>query len=393
MRATPPKPERTGCLEAMVEAAPALIIGLAEDGTVLQWNHAAGKILGWFAAEVMGGVLPEALWGPGKQLTLAHAQALRGHEWKGVELELERRDGATAVLSLSATSVPGQADGTWGVVFIAQDITSHQSTLDTLLLQVDQLLQTHQTTLSLLQRSERNFRSLIEQSPDAVFIRQDGRIAYVNPAGLRLLGHTEPAALLGTDWLAVLPPESQRAGESRPSAPREQRLLRRDGRGVAAELTELELEFDGRLSTVVLARDITERKELQARLLLTDRLASVGTLAMGVAHEINNPMAYVTANLSWLSSHLKQLTSGPEGGNTEGVELSELEQVAAEALEGARRVNKIVKEMKVFARGDDERLVPVDVRTVVKSSLNIAVHELKRRAQVVLELEEVPRVL
>jgi signal transduction histidine kinase len=159
---------------------------------------------------------------------------------------------------------------------------------------------------------------------------------------------------------------------------------------VPAELTELELEFDGCASTVVLARDITERQELQARLLLADRLVSVGTLATGIAHEINNPMAYVTANLSWLASNLKQLVSSPESG---GVELSELEQVAAEAMEGARRVNKIVTELKLFARGGDERIEPVDVRNVVRSSLNIAVHELKRRAQVVLELEEIPRVL
>ena len=100
-------PERASYLEALVEAAPVMVIGLGEEGTVLQWNQAAGKLLGWSAAEVLGQVLPAALWGPGKQLTLAHAQALRGHEWKGVELELERRDGAPVVLSLSARTVPG----------------------------------------------------------------------------------------------------------------------------------------------------------------------------------------------------------------------------------------------------------------------------------------------
>jgi PAS domain S-box-containing protein len=381
--------ERSGYLEALVEAAPVMVIGLGEDGTVQQWNRAAEQILGWAASEVMGRVLPSELWGPGQQLTLAHGQALRGHAWKSVELEVARRDGTVAVLSLSATTVPGEGQGTSGVVFIAQDITSHQNSLDTLVVQVDQLVETHHTTLDLLRRSEHNFRSLIEQSPEAVFILQDQCIAYVNPAGLSLLGHTESAGLLGSSWAAVLHPG---APVSAPAS-REQRLLRKDGRAVSTELTELALEFNGRPSTVVLARDITERQEMQARLLLADRLASVGTLATGVAHEINNPMAYVTANLSWLSSHLKQLVSGTQSEDAGGVELSELEQVAAEALEGARRVNRIVKELKLFARGGDERVEPVDVRAVVAGSLKIAVHELKRRAQVVLELEEVPRVL
>jgi PAS domain S-box-containing protein len=380
----------------MMDAAPLLVIGVSVEGTVQQWNRAAEQVLGWPASEVLGQLPPAALWGAGKQLTIAHAQALRGQVWRAVEMEVPRRDGSTAVLSLSAKSVPGEGGGTWGVVFMAQDITSQQGTLDTLLLQVDQLLQSHRSTLDLLQRSERNFRTLIGRSPEAVIIRQHGRIAYVNPAGLRLLGYTEPSRVLGTGWQAVLHPEDRATAEA-PAPPaekaREQRLLRSDGLTVAVELTELALEFNGRAATVVLARDITERKQLQARLLLADRLASVGTLATGIAHEINNPMSYVTANLVQLSSELTELAEA--GGDMEAArcDLGELRQAAAEALEGARRVNKIVKELKVFARGGDERLEPVDVKLVVKNSLNLALHELKHRARLVLELEDVPPVL
>ncbi|KFE72418.1 ATP-binding protein [Hyalangium minutum] len=256
-------------------------------------------------------------------------------------------------------------------------------------------------TLELLQRFERNFRTLIERSPEAVIIRQQGQVVYVNPAGMRLLGYTEPSRVLGTEWSAVLYPDNRAATEVppspveevSPSKPREQRLLRADGAAVFVELTELALEFNGFPSTVVLAQDISERRQLQARLLLTDRLASVGTLATGIAHEINNPMASVTANLVQLSSELAELARWNGDAKTAGCDVSELSQAAAEALEGARRVNKIVKELKLFARGDDERLAPVDLHAVVRNSLNIALHELKHRARVVLELEEVPQVL
>ncbi|HEX5752530.1 MAG TPA: ATP-binding protein [Archangium sp.] len=139
------------------------------------------------------------------------------------------------------------------------------------------------------------------------------------------------------------------------------------------------------------------RAEDAARLksaLLTERLASVGTLATGVAHEINNPMAYVTANLAFLAKELPELARS-EGNGGAKEELAELGQVAAESLEGARRVNQIVKELRLFARGGggDERLEAVDVRAVAKRSLNLALHELEPRARIIEELEEVPRVL
>ena len=140
------------------------------------------------------------------------------------------------------------------------------------------------------------------------------------------------------------------------------------------------------------------RAEDAARLksaLLTERLASVGTLATGVAHEINNPMAYVTANLAFLARELPELARSAQGPGVASGELAELGQVATESLEGARRVNQIVKELRLFARGGggDERLEAVDVRVVAKRSLNLALHELEPRARIIQELEEVPQVL
>ncbi|OJT25769.1 hypothetical protein BO221_07915 [Archangium sp. Cb G35] len=140
------------------------------------------------------------------------------------------------------------------------------------------------------------------------------------------------------------------------------------------------------------------RAEDAARLksaLLTERLASVSTLATGVAHEINNPMAYVTANLAFLARQLPELARSAEGNHAVNGELAELGQVAEESLEGARRVNQVVKELKLFARGGggDERLEAVDVRAVARRSLNLALHELEQRARIIQELEDVPRVL
>ena len=78
-------------------------------------------------------------------------------------------------------------------------------------------------------------------------------------------------------------------------------MLRKDGGVVHTEIVSMILEYDGRPNVIAFGRDLTERKQMQARLLLADRMVSVGTLAAGVAHEINNPLAYVMTNLDMVA--------------------------------------------------------------------------------------------
>ena len=79
-------------------------------------------------------------------------------------------------------------------------------------------------------------------------------------------------------------------------------MLRKDGGVVYTEIVSMILEYDGKPNVIAFGRDLTERKQMQARLLLADRMVSVGTLAAGVAHEINNPLAYVMTNLDLVAS-------------------------------------------------------------------------------------------
>ncbi|MBL8717509.1 MAG: response regulator, partial [Myxococcales bacterium] len=129
--------------------------------------------------------------------------------------------------------------------------------------------------------------------------------------------------------------------------------------------------------------DITERRELQARLMVADRLASVGTLAAGVAHEINNPLAYVLANLT----RALRLLEGK--GAAQVPELSEL---VREAQDGAARVRRIVQDLRVFARADDDVREQVDLRDVVRSSVHLADNEIRHRARLELVLGPIPLV-
>lgn len=133
-------------------------------------------------------------------------------------------------------------------------------------------------------------------------------------------------------------------------------------------------------------RDAAGRREtvrLREDLVLADRMASVGALAAGVAHEINNPLAAVLANLEFAQSELDTL----------GVDrASNVRATLEDACEAAQRVRFIVRDLKVFSRASDEDHGPVDVHEVLESTLRMAKSEVRHRARLVRDYADVPRV-
>jgi C4-dicarboxylate-specific signal transduction histidine kinase len=116
-------------------------------------------------------------------------------------------------------------------------------------------------------------------------------------------------------------------------------------------------------------------------------MASMGTLAAGVAHEINNPLAYVCSNLSFIKEQLALETLSPEL-------LPELREVVAETQEGTDRVRAIVQDLKTFARSDEERRGPINVHQSIESALRLVRNELQRtNARLERDLQPVPALL
>jgi signal transduction histidine kinase/CheY-like chemotaxis protein len=132
---------------------------------------------------------------------------------------------------------------------------------------------------------------------------------------------------------------------------------------------------------VICVRDTTGRRQSEAQLFATDRLASVGTLAAGVAHEINNPLAAVIANLELAVADLQAAGMG-----------GELLEEVRDAREAAERVRLIVRDLRLFSRTEEPRRCRVDVREVLESTLRMAWHEIRHRARLVKAFDEVPAV-
>jgi signal transduction histidine kinase/CheY-like chemotaxis protein len=135
------------------------------------------------------------------------------------------------------------------------------------------------------------------------------------------------------------------------------------------------------------ARDMTEFKKDKLRLIHADRMVAVGTLAAGIGHEINNPLAYTLANLSLIAEELekKEILNNPNA-------LVSAREKISRCLEGVNRVKDVMRGLKLFSKNDGDTVEPLDLATVMDSSLRMAMHEIQPRAQIVKEYAAVPLV-
>jgi signal transduction histidine kinase len=154
-------------------------------------------------------------------------------------------------------------------------------------------------------------------------------------------------------------------------------------------------------------RDAAMRRDqgqIRQQLMISERMASVGTLAAGVAHEINNPLSVVVGNLEFVAGDLRQVGELVAGlGKREspaiaaaieqiGARLAEIAPSLQDAQQAADRVRVIVRDLRLFSRADEEVRGPVDVRRVLDSSLSMARNEIRHRAQVQRDYGEVAPV-
>lgn len=167
-------------------------------------------------------------------------------------------------------------------------------------------------------------------------------------------------------------------------------------RPVAVACKELLDTIGSLLGRVVVVRDLREVAGLRERLVLSGRLAAVGELAAGIAHEINNPLAFVRANLSlmrrdWgaLLAEFEKAGVGPTGRAL----LAEGEEMLDESLEGVDRAGAIVRDVKGLAHGGGRAHQSIDLNPLLEGALRLVAPQLRGRAQVETELRPVPTVL
>jgi PAS domain S-box-containing protein len=252
-----------------------------------------------------------------------------------------------------------------------------------------------------LRKSEQKYRTLFEEYRDGLLLSSaDGRILDANPAALALFGYDSKDEFLAlrTDELFYTRAERERmrlAGllTADGFSPRDVEVDCKDRGGrrlnVVVSASPLRDEEGQIVAFRTVVRDVTERKLLEARLRQTQKLEAVGMLAAGVAHEINNPLTYVITNLHLMQEDLRQLAPGAPGRPLADAFGSRVH----EACEGAERVRQIVRDLKTFARLDEEERGVVEVAPLLDKAIKLAGAEIRYRARIRREIAPVPPVV
>jgi PAS domain S-box-containing protein len=243
-----------------------------------------------------------------------------------------------------------------------------------------------------LRASEAKLRAVFEHASLGVVLADaHGRVLETNRAFRELTGHSEDE-VRGAATVTLHDPEDEVAsdlvyrrlsrGDDRVEVAR--RLRRKDGSWVETVVRASALRDASGAPQLVIAlvEDVSEKKRLEAQLVLADRMASVGTLAAGVAHEINNPLAFILSNVEFAIAE-----TGRAGGDPE------ILRALADARDGAARVREIVRDLKAFSRPADERRQPLVLAPVLRSALGLAANEIRHRAQLVVALGDAPPVV
>ena len=239
------------------------------------------------------------------------------------------------------------------------------------------------------------FRAILDQAEEAIFVvdPRTTRFVDVNHTACRMLRYTRAELLaLGPQDVEVDFPlhtreqwadyiiEVMAVG----TLPYQGVHRRKDGSTYPVETTWSIKPFEGDEYLLGVCRDMTEQRRIEQELRqaeetmrVSDRLTTVGTLAAGIMHEINNPLSYVMGNLEFATEQLGELVEVLPADSSD-----ELLTALREANHGAVRMSRIVRDLRTFSRRDEDSVSAVSVNDVLDSSINIAMNEVRRRARI-----------
>ncbi len=223
-------------------------------------------------------------------------------------------------------------------------------------------------------------RSAIDAAAGADLVDRDGKTVSVAAAIHRALGGDEVGGLCPSGDLVFDLRMSPQIDE-----------VTGNPDGVVGLFTDVTARVRAERALRETQEALTEREQIRSRLLASDRMAALGTLAAGAAHEINNPMTYLSLNTEHVLRELRALSA--KSGEPGMADLDEMVAALTRSMDGAKRIGEIVHNLSLFARGGGaERRAVVDVRGVLESAIQMASHELLYRARIVRHLADVPPV-
>jgi PAS domain S-box-containing protein len=235
-----------------------------------------------------------------------------------------------------------------------------------------------------------DFRELIENAPEAVSVFDGRRLCYANPAAVRLFGYESAEDIASLPWTALVHPDDRAILEERARQiamtgqslePVAYRLLRKDGSSLLVEVSSAPILWAGQRAVLSCGRDISARKALEAKQAQTQRLASLGTMLAGIAHELNNPLTYALLALE----HVREALA-------EGV-VDEARGSLEELGTGLSRIETLVRRLRAFSREDGRSPTAVSLPEVWAAAARLTSSLVRHRGSLAEDIEPVANVI
>ncbi|GFO53884.1 hypothetical protein GMSM_08910 [Geomonas sp. Red276] len=403
----------------------AVVISRKADGTFLEANESFFRMLGYTRDEIIGHASLEiGLWVDPEQRAQILTVMENGGEAHDIEIHLRAKNGPVVTCLWSSAIIDFKSDEC--LIVNLRDITAEKENERQLKKSRAELLVKHEQLAAVFRNIEtvkREWELTIDCIKDIVVLLDSrGRVKRCNLATATFFG-ISVHQVTGRTWTDLL-----RDKDFPEPAPEEQsREVYHEMTGRWFLYTSYPYPHDDPridIGAVVTVHDTTQRKraavelekaytelkETHAFILQQEKMASLGQLAAGIAHEINNPTGFIISNLGTMKKYGERLVEyldllqgevGPPPPSVLDEQrkrlkidkiIEDLPSLIAETLEGADRMKKIVQDMKGFSRSDSGKPVASDLRECLESTINIVWNELKYKARLTRKYGAIPPV-
>lgn len=356
-------------LESILHSAMDAIITIDDQQHVMLFNDAAERMFQCRASDAIGRTLdrfiPERLRGD-------HRHHVEKFGQSGVTSRRMGQLGTVTGLRADGEEFPAEAsishikvDGKHYYTVILRDITQRKH------------------AEQLIRQSEERYRRLVAISPYGVLVNRGERVIFANDQAIKMFGAVKAEEILEKSPLELFDPDCRDTIREhmrellvgKEVAPLiEERIVKRDGTLIDVEVSAAQFADEEGSAILVVLQDISERKRLQEQLRKTERIAELGTLASGMAHEIGTPMNVILGRAEYLMDRVKD---------------EPVRKGLQTIITQVERITKVMNQLLSFARRKAPERVRLDLREVVENNLDIFQERLaKSRILVDTSFEE-----